>query len=65
MLRLSAVGGKLPLIITVAWGGNTGGKGWVSIFIGYLLRCFAALAFYQRGIRSRLRWQNAEVTLHE
>lgn len=55
MLRLSAVGGKLPLIITVAWGGSTGGKGWVSIFIGYLLRCFAALAFYQRGIRSRLR----------
>ena len=31
MLRLSAVGGKLPLIITVACSGSTGGKGWVSM----------------------------------
>ena len=34
MLRFSAVGGKLPLIITVASGGRCGGKGWVSIFMG-------------------------------
>ena len=33
MLRFSAGGGKLPLIITVACGGSSGGKGWVSISI--------------------------------
>jgi hypothetical protein len=34
MLRFSAVGGKLPLIITVASRGKCGGKGWVSMFMG-------------------------------
>jgi hypothetical protein len=36
MAHLSLVGGNVPIIMTVALGGNTGGKGCVSTFAAFV-----------------------------